>query len=607
MYKRLVYCILVAGFSVLPAYGVTVIVKSGETETTPITLPDDGDQALVQGRGTLMTTAVAIAMNGDNQRSENQGTISTDGVGAHAIQSLSGLNAQLRNNGFIETVGSASFGLSVGGANARLENFGSILTTGDFSAGLRSDGTNTLVTNTGVVSTTGDNADAILVNLAGASVLNAGLVSTIGMTSDGVSIDGSGISVRNTGVITATGTGSFGIEGSVNATDLVLANSGTIQGTAAAITMQGTNPTLNLLKGSNLQGLIEVGNPLNLGVETGLNLALTLNSGSYGSVAISAPSVQVGAVVGVIDPTGLALQTDVVADFSDAVLGSIYRHRLGGCCDPCGCGVWIQGIGSTRHRGELSDSVAYDNGQGGVLFGSSAPLCAGYAGFFLGATYGQATVNMHTQKIDLNNYVAGFTYETLLCNTYIGMALALGYLDWQSSRYVQNNLAPGGVDRAHVDLDAFFVSPEITLAHVFNGWWCQPVLSLTLRYAGAFFGDYTESGSLTNLSVRSREVDLITTRFEAAVPYSCTCFWDLEPYMGLLGRYQVGGCEVNGSLLGESLRFDQPGAENLAAFLIGFRSSVSCVCFDLFVNIEASFDTQSSTRFLGEGGIGYAF
>ncbi|MCH9627517.1 MAG: hypothetical protein S4CHLAM2_11580 [Chlamydiales bacterium] len=585
-----------------------MIVKTGETETTPVTLPDDGDQALVQPRGTLMTTAVvAIAMGADNQRAENQGTISTSGVGAHGMQSLAGLNALLRNNGFIETAGGVAFGLSVGGANGIIENFGSIFTADDLSAGLRSDGIDTTVTNTGTVLTIGNNADAILVNRDRARVLNSGLASTTGMASDGVLVDGPSTSVRNTGLITAIGTGSFGIEGSVNAVDLVVANSGTIQGAAAAITLQGTNPTLNLLKGSNLQGLIEAGNPLNVGVETGLNLALNLNSGSYGSLAISAPFAQVGAVLGVIDPTGLAMQTDLVADFSDAVLGGIYQHRLGGCCDPCGCGIWIQGIGSTRHRGALSDSVAYDNRQGGFLLGSSVSLSAGYASVFVGATYGQATVDKNTQKTDLTNYVAGFTYETRLCNTYMGMALALGYLDWENRRYIQNNLVPGGVEKAHVDLDAFFISPEITLGHAFNGWWREPVLSVTLRYAGAFFGDYTESGSQTNLSVKNREVDLITARFEAALPYSCMCCWDWEPYIGLLGRYQVGGCRIDTELLGEPVSLVQPGAENLAAFLVGFRSEARWACFDLFVNLEASFDTQSSTRFLGEGGIGYVF
>ncbi|NGX46629.1 MAG: hypothetical protein K940chlam2_01825, partial [Chlamydiae bacterium] len=130
------------------------------------------------------------------------------------------------------------------------------------------------------------------------------------------------------------------------------------------------------------------------------------------------------------------------------------------------------------------------------------------------------------------------------------------------------------------------------------------------RYAGLFLGDYSEKGSLTNLSVKDREIDLLTTRFELALPYMTSrgiCCWSVGPYLGVFGRYQVGGNCVDAELLGQPLHFNQGGPRNLAAFLLGFRGVQSMGCFNLFLNLEGSFDNYSSSRILGEGGIGFSF
>ncbi|MFZ0565713.1 MAG: hypothetical protein WAM28_05975, partial [Chlamydiales bacterium] len=85
------------------------------------------------------------------------------------------------------------------------------------------------------------------------------------------------------------------------------------------------------------------------------------------------------------------------------------------------------------------------------------------------------------------------------------------------------------------------------------------------------------------------------------------CCWSVEPYIGVYGRYQVGGKQVNATLLDQSLSFDPGSPHNLVAFLFGFRGVQSIGCFELFLNLEGSFDNYSSSRILGEGGIGFSF
>ena len=128
-------------------------------------------------------------------------------------------------------------------------------------------------------------------------------------------------------------------------------------------------------------------------------------------------------------------------------------------------------------------------------------------------------------------------------------------------------------------------------------WWFS-FLTFNLGYTGLFLGDYAESGSLADLSIHDRNINLLTTRFETTLG---TYFrrTTLEPYIGVFGRYQLNNYQVDSELLGVPLFFDQGGPRNLAAFLVGLRGQ-SNFPFNLFYNAEFSVDSAQSTRILGE-------
>ena len=87
----------------------------------------------------------------------------------------------------------------------------------------------------------------------------------------------------------------------------------------------------------------------------------------------------------------------------------------------------------------------------------------------------------------------------------------------------------------------------------------------------------------------------------------CICFLEMEPYIGVAGRFQVDGQEVETRLLGEKLQFEAGLPKNIALFVAGFRGSKSVRCFELILNVEANFDSEHSCRIFGEGGIGFGF
>jgi len=212
----------------------------------------------------------------------------------------------------------------------------------------------------------------------------------------GVQSSSDNVVITNSGQITTTDSDADGIFNDNDFSNVHIINSGTIRSTQGfALNLQGTaSQTLSLLRGSNLDGGVHVETvDLDLNVETGLNLALTLDPTStagFGTLGIDAPFVILGNTIAVIDPTGLAMQADVVADLSDTLLNGIYHQRA-----PCGCGVWAQGIGSYRKRGDNAHTVGHDNWQGG------------YASLFGGISYGEAEVDEHTQKATTRSYVGG--------------------------------------------------------------------------------------------------------------------------------------------------------------------------------------------------------
>ncbi|NGX46554.1 MAG: hypothetical protein K940chlam2_01746 [Chlamydiae bacterium] len=569
----------------------TTVIGPGQTETNTVTVANAGDELIIEEGGAVTTTNEdAVSMNADNQKTTNDGAISTTGASARGI-------------------------LNNGGSNAVITNSGSISTTGSGASGILTIvGDNVVITNSGSISTTESNAYGI-VNDSGAFavITNSGSISTTNLTAHGIVNDGDNVVITNSGSISTTESNAYGIFINFNSDNAHVINSGTIYSALSnALDFQGSTPTLTLLRGSNIQGPVKVSNSaasLALNVEKGLNLALTLTGNNFGTLGISLPFVQVGSTIATVDPTGLAMQADVAADLSDTILDGIYRHRLS-CCTPCDCGVWAQAIGSYRKRSEGHDIVGFDNWQGGFLVGYERLICEGRASLFGGATFGKAEVDETTARADINSYVGGLSYETCFCNSFLGLAIVAGYVDWDNERFIMNNQVAGGIDKAHADIDGFFITPEATLAHQFASLWCHPSLSFTLRYAGLFLGDYNEKGSQTNFSAKDRDIGLITTRLEAAVPYSreCgICCWSLEPYIGGFGRYQVNGNRIKGELLAQPLNFDQGGAKNLAALLIGFRGIQSYGCLNLSLNVEASFDTGCSSRILGEGGLGWNF
>ncbi|MDR3624306.1 MAG: autotransporter domain-containing protein [Chlamydiales bacterium] len=610
-------------FSASSLYANGFVIESGQTVNNQ-TMSDVGDVGIVEVGGTIHaggsmdgvdmnaadqslynygtiipgTFATSVVSIADNVLILNEGTISA-GEFSNCID-CSGAHAVITNTGLISTSGANGVIISTtGGINTMITNHG-IISVGVDGTGISTFASNSIITNTGTISG-GTGAVGIYddTNAANAQITNNGTISLSGNNTTGIFSLGSSATITNTGKLYVAGSNTTAL--SCGGAGASVTNSGQIVG-LTALSLTGTTPSLSLLKTSNIQGSVSVPNDvLALSVQTGLNLALTLDSDSrgFGLLNIEAPYVvRSDPVIAVIDPTGLAMQSDVTADLSDSVLNGLHLHRT----RFCDCGLWTEGIGSYRTRNAQPDTLSYTDFVAGLLIGYDTFIANQAVSVFGGCSYAEANIKASPQQANITLGCAGLSYDSCICGTSLSLAVMGGYLYWKNTRVVMNNLASGGMDKGRAYINGGLISADISLGHGFPSLFCHPYLIFDVRYAELFLGNYAETGSLADLTVFDRNVGLITTRLEIAF-WRTQCLGFLEPFIGIFGRYQVAGRGVKAELLDIEFRFNQAGPLNLVAGLIGLRGSKIIGRWNSFFNIEASFDNAKSTRILAELGV----
>lgn len=490
--------------------------------------------------------------NGSKINQSGTVTVTANGSGIH---NLSSEDVEIIQSGLITTSASASYGIF-----------------NDVSE-------NTIIRNSGTISTSGNTGFAVYNEAShNVTIINSGLIETTDATTAAILI--------------------------VNSSNTHLINSGTIKSNdvnAISILASVDNPMLTLQSGSNIQGLVYVDSlALDLNVEKGLNLQLSLNQfgADFGDLDVDGAYVLLnGKQIAVLDKTLYAMQVDMAHDLSDAILDHIDHD----CCrEICGCGLWTKTIGSYRHRKENDLLVSYKDWQIGQILGWEKKWCAATVGLFGGYLYGEGEVDDTIEKACTNTYFGGLSYTKSFCGTCVGLTFVGGYVDWDQKRMVMDNLAQNGVVIGKSDTSATFVTSELMLSRQFCFPCVNPKFSFAIRHAGLYLGDYAEKGYIEDLNIKDRDIDLFTLRLEAAAPYEI-CNFCIEPFIGVYGRYQVRGENVE--LVEAATKFDSGSISDTAAFLFGVRGD-GCICNkEVSFSVSADFDYDNSTRVLGSLGL----
>jgi outer membrane autotransporter protein len=237
-------------------------------------------------------------------------------------------------------------------------------------------------------------------------------------------------------------------------------------------------------------------------------------------------------------------------------------------------------------------------------------------GMFVGAGSTRTSVDFNLGEFDSNLAFVGAYARYGIGASYLKAAIQGGVSRNDSTRRINNNLAPGGLETATASYDGWYVSPELTFGHTIalgHSFGAHYTLtpSVQVRYLHAAFDGYTESGATANLTVGTRTVQSFEERAELKLtqiaPLSSSSALLIHLAGGAHGVQRVGGDTVDAVLLGQSIPFATPGKDNVVGGFVGAGGEYSSANVAVFVSGEYLALSDSSSVISGKGGLRVAF
>jgi hypothetical protein len=577
---------LTGGYNGVQFYrGGNVLINSG----TIVASSADGDAVFLKSSNAVTNTGdisgglFGIAAEDDNLIvNTGQVTGGTAALYARASNIIS-------NSGDLS---GGSWGIYAGSANT-IGNSGSISGT---IFGIEM-GSGNLVSNSGIIS----GGEVGLFGQASNTVVNAGAISGDVW---GLWIDGGDSLVVNSGSISG-GTVGLLVDATNASAGNTIDNSGAVSGGQYAVQLLGSGTTLNILAGSNIQGVLALGTGNAVTIARGLNTAFTY-TGNPVVTAESGVLVDSGTVIAAIDTTGFAAEDDQLADvtraLADAVDARLAAGRRSGEATAAAAdgsiqptadappepkvSAWATAIGGLRRHDADGQTVEYDSRLAGMVVGADRRLSDELRlGVFAGCAASQFDTETDSQSIDTRDYVAGF-YAGLDRAAWFANLSVNGGLSRQSSdRTILNNTVAGGIEHAEADYGGLFLSPAATIGTRFSVERGTLTPSLRARYAVMALDGYEEEGSTADMTVEDRNVSLADFRGQLA--------FDLLPWNGGGGLLQVtlrGGAGLTYS------SSDAVDAELLSTAL-HFNAGKNGTAARGFLGLDVSYDAPGGVNF----------
>ncbi len=232
----------------------------------------------------------------------------------------------------------------------------------------------------------------------------------------------------------------------------------------------------------------------------------------------------------------------------------------------------------------------------------------GFAGG--GSIHTSIDLNMGSGTSDIG--FAGFYGRKDFGPAFVDFALLGGHTSNRTTRNINNNLAPNGLEVAAASFGGWFFSPEVAAGYRYDfapGWTVTP--AARLRYLAASYDGFTETGSTANLTAGDRTLQ--NTEERADVTLTHTMLTGIGRFQagvtaGVLGQQRVGSDGVNAILLGQALAFATPGKSSIAGASGGLSFDWRAPNgFSLFAAAEYTAMNDSSNTVTGKAGLRYGF
>lgn len=608
-----------------------------------------GDNTTITNSGTIITqgnAAFAIRSRGSmGAMITNSGSISTQGAGSEGVHAADDF-AVMTNFGSISTQSIDAHAMRSLGANVRMVNSGLITTVGMNGFGILADGPNASITNDGSISTQGVGSIGIWVPSGQASVTNNGSIITEGTDAYGIWSTGLDGTIFNSGNIDSTGIGILS-EGD----NVVITNSGrVVSASGQSIFFEDPAIALNLLPGSFLGGTVVMdGGVMPVNITTGpSHSTLTLFATAAGGLPNftgGAPNFS-GPVPGfynagtsqtaTYDPTVLARMGGMTQDLAGGISGQVggrfapsapsatrFANAFAAAASPASeedtgafdgfvsthnpttgsvHGAWVSGFGSFSSQDGNQAALDSDSWAAGLSVGYDQVINPSLT---LGVLAGFSTATLEADS----RWVAGTVdhgaqggyagiygrYAPSAHGWYVDGALLAGFLAHENVRFVNDNMAVGGVSSARSDYDSWWIAPELGVGYTYDtaeNWTLTP--SAQIRLAVQSFDGYTETGpSAANATIGSWTSSSLQTRLQLAASYTGYAGVRITGRLGADVHTDIGDDNVSTTLIGQTQAIPTFADDTLAGF-VGLEGD-----YALTDTTSLNFSTEFSTSSVG--------
>jgi len=497
---------------------------------------------------------------------------------------LSNPDNTITNNGAI-TAGNIGIYSSATATNATITNIGTI-TSGN--AGILSTGAAAIITNSGTITST--SGDGIFSSGTGDIITNSGNITG---GDDGIASRGNNATINNTN--SGTINGAYGIDST--GTGSIINNSGHITGTNHAVLGNITDGlTLNLLKGSQLMGAIDLGGAGAVDNDTvnihGGSVSATLTFLNTENINLLGPGLKLsGDVVVSVDGTAEAARSVVLSTITSDIHDQIAQRTYLPAAPQPVKGVtstvlpglqfkqhkpvaWMQVLGGDSDRDAEDNARSYEHDYVGINGGYEWDLGQRRVGLVGGVVNSDTDGNENSFKSDTEHFYLGAYTSQQLQGFTLTTSLLGGYGRHDNERLVIDNL--NGREVAKSDFSSLFISPSVTIASAYKIYERVELRpSASVNYSIAWLDDHSERGTTqSNLSVDDRKIQALSTKLQIAAAYAYSATSEFELRTGVNSRY-TDDDDTEISIGGSKSKFSNVGDENVYSSFVGARIRIA--------------------------------